>query len=38
MTRANFERLQRERPELAGAFTELVVRVLSDRLEVLAQT
>ncbi|MDE2332636.1 MAG: SLC26A/SulP transporter family protein [Bradyrhizobium sp.] len=33
LTRANFERMQRERPDLANAFYDFVVRTLSDRVE-----
>jgi sulfate permease, SulP family len=32
MTRANFERMRRERPDLAIAFDDFIVRVLVDRL------
>ena len=33
MTRANLERMRRERPDLAGAFDDFIVRVLADRLD-----
>jgi sulfate permease, SulP family len=33
LTRANFERLRRERPDLAMAFADFIVRVLADRIE-----
>jgi SulP family sulfate permease len=33
MTRANLERMRRERPDLAGAFTDFIVRVIADRLD-----
>jgi SulP family sulfate permease len=33
MTRANFERMRRERPDLAFAFEDFMIRVLSERLE-----
>lgn len=33
ITRANFERMQRERPDLAIAFYEFIIRVLAERLE-----
>lgn len=32
MNRANFERLRRERPDLAVAFDDFILRVLSDRI------
>lgn len=32
MTRANFDRLRRERPELASVFYEFLLRTLSDRI------
>jgi SulP family sulfate permease len=32
LTRTNFERMRRERPDLAGAFTDFTVRVLADRI------
>jgi sulfate permease, SulP family len=43
LTRANFERLRRERPDLAIAFADFIVRALFDRIdfanqEVLALT
>lgn len=31
MTRANFERMRRERPDLASAFDDFILRVLADR-------
>jgi sulfate permease, SulP family len=34
LTRANFERMRRERPDLAGAFDDFVIRILSDRIDV----
>ena len=33
LTRANFDRMRRERPDLAGDFIEFIVRVLADRIE-----
>jgi len=33
LTRASYERLKAEQPELGGAFLEFIVRALSDRLE-----
>jgi sulfate permease, SulP family len=33
LTRANFERLRRERPDLALAFHDFIVRVLADRID-----
>lgn len=33
LTRANFDRMRCERPDLASAFAEFVVRLLADRLE-----
>ena len=33
MTRPNLERMRRERPDLAGAFDEFIVRVLANRLD-----
>jgi SulP family sulfate permease len=33
LTRANFDRMRRERPDLASAFTEFIVRILADRIE-----
>jgi hypothetical protein len=33
MTRANLERMRREQPDLAGAFTDFIVRVIADRLD-----
>ena len=33
MTRASLERMRREEPDLAGAFTDFIIRVIADRLE-----
>jgi sulfate permease, SulP family len=33
LTRANFNRMRRERPDLASAFDDFIVRVLADRVE-----
>src|SRR5262249_5812084 len=33
LTRANFERMRRERPDLASAFDDFIVRVLAERIE-----
>jgi SulP family sulfate permease len=33
LTRANFERMRRERPDLANAFDDFILRVLADRIE-----
>lgn len=33
LTRANFDRMRCERPDLASAFAEFIVRVMSDRVE-----
>ena len=33
LTRANFERMRRERPDLANAFSDFIVRILSYRIE-----
>ena len=33
LTRANFDRMRRERPDLATAVAEFIVRVLADRIE-----
>jgi SulP family sulfate permease len=33
LTRANFDRMRGERPDLAGAFAEFIVRILADRIE-----
>jgi SulP family sulfate permease len=33
LTRANFNRMRREHPNLAGAFTEFIIRSLADRIE-----
>jgi SulP family sulfate permease len=38
LTRGNFERMRRERPELAVAFEEFIIRTLADRLEFANQT
>ena len=32
LTRANFERMRRERPDLASAFDDFLLRVLADRI------
>jgi len=34
LTRANFERMRRERPDLAGAFVDFVIRTLADRIDI----
>jgi SulP family sulfate permease len=34
VTRENFERLRRERPDLAGAFDNFIMRMLADRVDV----
>lgn len=34
LTRANFERMRRERPDLASAFDEFVIRILADRIDI----
>jgi len=34
LTRANFERMRRERPDLANAFYDFVIRILSDRIDI----
>jgi SulP family sulfate permease len=34
LTRANFERMRRERPDLAGAFDEFVIRTLANRIDI----
>ena len=33
LTRANFERMRRERPDLAIAIGDCVIRIVSDRIE-----
>ena len=33
MTRAGLERMRREEPDLAGAFTDFIIRVIADRLD-----
>jgi SulP family sulfate permease len=33
MTRANFERMRREHPDLASAFDDFIMRVLADRID-----
>lgn len=33
LTRANFERMRRERPDLASAFDDFIMRILADRIE-----
>jgi CRP-like cAMP-binding protein len=33
LTRTNFERLRRERPDLAIAFADFIARVLADRID-----
>jgi len=33
LTRVNFERMRQERPDLASAFTDFIIRVLSDRVD-----
>src|SRR5262249_36907642 len=33
LTRDNFERMRRERPDLAGAFDDFIMRVLADRID-----
>ena len=38
LTRANFERMRRERPDLAGAFDDFIIRVLAGRLEFANRT
>ena len=38
LTRANFERMRRERPDLAGAFDDFIVRVLADRIDFANRT
>jgi sulfate permease, SulP family len=34
LTRANFERMRRERPDLASAFDDFLIRILSDRIDI----
>jgi hypothetical protein len=34
VTRGNFERLRRERPDLANAFDDFIMRMLADRVDV----
>jgi sulfate permease, SulP family len=34
LTRANFERMRRERPDLASAFDDFIIRVLADRIDI----
>jgi len=38
MTCANFERMRRERPDLASAFYGFIVRVLADRIDFANRT
>lgn len=33
LTRANFDRMRGQRPDLASAFAEFIVRILADRIE-----
>lgn len=33
LTRANFERMRRERPDLASAFDDFIMRIMSDRID-----
>jgi sulfate permease, SulP family len=33
LTRANFERMRRERPDLANAFDDFILRILADRID-----
>jgi hypothetical protein len=33
MTRANFDRMRRERSDLAIAFDDFIIRVLADRID-----
>jgi sulfate permease, SulP family len=33
LTRANFQRMRRERPDLASAFDDFILRVLADRID-----
>ncbi len=33
LTRENFERMQRERPDIASAFHNFIICVLADRIE-----
>ena len=38
LSRANFERMRRERPDLASAFDEFIMRVLADRIDFANRT
>ncbi|MEO8536340.1 MAG: SulP family inorganic anion transporter [Betaproteobacteria bacterium] len=38
LTRAGFERMQRERPELSNAFAQFIIRVLADRFDAATRT
>ena len=38
LTRTNFERLRRERPDLANAFDDFIIRVLAGRLDLANRT
>ena len=38
LTRANFERMRRERPDLANAFDDFIIRVLAGRLDFAHRT
>ncbi|MDQ6621796.1 MAG: SulP family inorganic anion transporter [Pseudomonadota bacterium] len=38
LTRAAFERMQHERPELANAFAQFIIRVLADRVDAANRT
>jgi SulP family sulfate permease len=38
LTRANFERMRRERPDLASAFDDFIMRSLADRLDFANRT
>ena len=33
LTRANFQRMRRERPDLASAFDDFILRILADRID-----
>ena len=33
LTRANFDRMRGERPDLAGDFVEFILRTMADRIE-----
>jgi sulfate permease, SulP family len=33
LTRANFERMRRERPDLASAFDDFIMRIMSNRID-----